>query len=221
MLKVMRHNAKYFYVLFVIVILSFIFWGIGTVDKGEKNDIVAEVGKDKISAREYWQTYERVSKFYREIYKDKFDDAMQNKLKLKENVLYSLIENRVLLAAARQNGVTVSDSELDEAIRNEPAFSKDGVFNVAVYQNRLSLSRLTPDAYEAAKREEMTAEKMRNLIELSIPVPDLPAAASADDQQAKALRDAMMNNERARAVKAYVAGLQKAMNVKIYSDRLS
>jgi peptidyl-prolyl cis-trans isomerase D len=44
MLKVMRQHAKYFYVLFFIVILSFLFWGIGTVDKTGRGGVIAEVG---------------------------------------------------------------------------------------------------------------------------------------------------------------------------------
>jgi Na+/H+ antiporter NhaC len=43
MLKMMRTNAKYFYILFVVVILSFIFWGIGPKYGAEDRDILAEV----------------------------------------------------------------------------------------------------------------------------------------------------------------------------------
>ncbi len=219
MLKSMRQNAKYFYILFIMVIISFIFWGVGTVDKSGQENVVAEVGKYKISAEEYWQTYDRVLKFYRELYKDKFDEEMQNKLKLKENVLNSLIENRVLLIAAKEYGINVTNAELTEAIRNEPVFMRDGVFDPSVYQNRLRLSRLTPEGYESAKKQEMTAEKMRRMIELSAVLPD--TGAPADDQSAKALQEAMLNGEKAKVVKAYVTGLEKQMKIKIYSDRIS
>ena len=47
----MRKHARYFYVLFFIVILTFIFWGVGTVDKTGPAEIVAEVGKYKITNR--------------------------------------------------------------------------------------------------------------------------------------------------------------------------
>ena len=104
MLKVMRKHAKYFYVLFFIVILTFIFWGVGTVDKTGGVEIVAEVGKYKITADEYWKTYDRVYRFYREIYKDKFDEEMEKKMNLKENVLDSMINERVLLTAAKECG---------------------------------------------------------------------------------------------------------------------
>jgi hypothetical protein len=222
MLKAMRHNAKYFYVLFFIVILSFIFWGVGTVDKSDQRDVVAEVGPYKISAQDFWQTYERVFNRYRDIYKDKFDEAMQEKLKLKENVMNSLVEEKVLLTVAKRNGVTVSDAELNEAIKNEPAFMQNGVFDTRVYQNRLRLSRLTPEGYEAARKQELIADKMRRLIELSVNLPaDLPDTGSSDEKTAKALRDAMVLNARMNAVKAYVKGVEKGMKIKIYEDRIS
>jgi parvulin-like peptidyl-prolyl isomerase len=222
MLKAMRHNAKYFYVLFFIVILSFIFWGVGTVDKSDQRDIVAEVGPYKVTAQDFWQTYDRVFKRYREIYKDKFDEAMQEKLNLKENVLNSLVEDKVLLTVAKRNGVTVSDAELNEAIKNEPAFMQNGAFDTRVYQNRLRLSRLTPEVYEAEKKQELIVDKMRRLIELSVNVPaDLPDARSADEKTAKAMKDAMLMNARMNAVRAYVNGVSKDMKIKIYSDRIA
>ncbi len=222
MLRVMRKHAKYFYVLFFMVILSFIFWGVGTVDKSGDTNIVAEIGNYKIPAEEYGRSYDRIYRFYRDVYKEKFDDEMQKKLNLKEVVLNSLIDNRVLLIAARDNGITVSDEELNEAIKSEPAFMKNGVFDNEIYQNRLRLNRLTPEGYEAAKREELAAERMRRLIELAAPVPpdDLAKGSAQDDQTAKSMREAMINSARSSAVKAYVDGLKKGLKIKIYSERL-
>ncbi|SPQ00987.1 conserved hypothetical protein [Candidatus Sulfobium mesophilum] len=223
MLKVMRHHAKYFYVLFFIVILSFIFWGVGTVDKSDGSRVVAEVGKYKITGEEYWRTYDRMFNFYRDMYKEKFDQEMQKKLNLKEGVLNSLVDNRVLLIAAKEGGITVSDEELNEAIKNEQAFMKDGSFDSAIYQNRLRLMRLTPEAYEAAKRQDLILTKMRRLIELStaIPADELAKISGPDEQTTKALQDAMVQNARATALRAYVEGVKKGMKIKLYPDRIA
>lgn len=223
MLKVMRHHAKYFYVLFFIVILSFIFWGVGTVDKSDGSRVVAEVGKYKITGEEYWRTYDRMFNFYRDMYKEKFDQEMQKKLNLKEGVLNSLVDNRVLLIAAKEGGITVSDEELNEAIKNEQAFMKDGSFDSAIYQNRLRLMRLTPEAYEAAKRQDLILTKMRRLIELStaIPADELAKTSGPDEQTTKALQDAMVQNARATALRAYVEGVKKGMKIKLYPDRIA
>lgn len=223
MLKVMRHHAKYFYVLFFIVILSFIFWGVGSVDKSDRSNVVAEVGKYKITGEEYWRTYDRMFNFYRDMYKEKFDEEMQKKLNLKEGVLNSLVDNRVLLIAAKEGGIAVSDDELNEAIKNEPAFMKDGAFDSTVYQNRLRLMRLTPEAFEAAKRQELILTKMRRLIELSTAIPsdELVKISGPDEQTTKALQDAMLQNARATALRSYVEGVKKGMKIKLYPDRIA
>ncbi len=223
MLKVMRHHAKYFYVLFFIVILSFVFWGVGTVDKSDRSNMVAEVGKHAITGEEYWRTYDRMFNFYRDMYKEKFDEEMQKKLNLKESVLNLLVDNRVLLIAAKEGGITVTDDELNEAIKNEQAFMKDGAFDSVVYQNRLRLMRLTPEAYEAAKRQDLILTKMRRLIELSTAIPsdELAKISGPDEETTKALQDAMIQNARATALRAYVEGVKKGLKIKLYADRIA
>lgn len=222
MLKMMRHHAKYFYVLFFIVILSFIFWGVGTVDKTSNGGIVAEVGKQRITQEEYYRAYDNAFKFYRDLYKEKFDEEMQKKLKLKDTVLDSLIGNRVLLFAAEENGVRVSDEELNEAITNEPAFMRNGVFDSRVYQNTLRLSRMTPEVYEPMKRQELVIAKMTRLIELAAnpPVVDL-SGVSADEQTLKAMQDALINDAREKAVKSYINTYKKSLKVKEYRQLIS
>lgn len=218
MLKVMRKHAKYFYVLFFIVILSFIFWGVGTVDKTGKSDIIAEVGKYKITTEEYWRAYDRIFRFYREIYKDKFDEEMEKKMNLKENVLDSMINERVLLIAAKEADISISDEELQESITHEPAFLKNGVFDKDIYLNRLRLNRITPEAYESSKRQELTLKKMRRLIELSVDVTDINSnleKVSGDNQLVKMLSEQMLNDRKEKAVKSYVEGLKKQIKIKI------
>jgi len=222
MLKMMRHHAKYFYVLFFIVILSFLFWGVGTVDKTSSGGIVAEVGKQKITQEEYYRAYDNAFKFYRDLYKEKFDEEMQKKLNLKDKILDSLIGNRVLLLAAAENGIEVSDEELNEAIINEPAFMKNGVFDSQVYQNTLRLSRMTPEVYEPMKRQELVVTKMTRLIELAAnpPVIDL-SGVSADDQTLKAMKDALISDARDKAVKSYINTYKKSLKVKEYRQLIS
>ncbi len=218
MLRGMRKHAKYFYVLFFIVILSFIFWGVGTVDKTGSVEVVAEVGKNKITAEEYWKTYDRIYRFYREVYKDKFDEETEKKMNLKEGVLDSMINERVLLMAAKEAGVTVSDEELQESIARDPAFMKNGVFNKEVYLNRLRLGRMTPEVFENTKRQELTLTKMKQLIEVSVDATDIDAQlpqTQGNEQAEKMIRQAMLADKKEKALKSYVEGLKKNIKIKI------
>jgi len=219
MLKAMRHHAKYLYFLFFIVILSFIFWGVGTVDQSSNAQIVAEVGKRKISAQDYARTYDNYYRFYRDTYKDKFDDAMQ--AKIKEKAIETLVGQTILLITAEENGIRVNDSEVKEAIMNEPVFAKDGVFDNEIYQNALRLSRLTPAMYETGKREELIIQKMSRLIQTAATAPDAAFDnISADEQTKKMIKDAMTKDAADKVVRSYVEGMKKKMKVKINTELL-
>ncbi len=221
MLKVMRHHAKYLYFLFFIVILSFIFWGVGTVDQSSNAQIVAEVGKHKISAQDYGRVYDNYYKFYRDVYKDKFDEEMQNKLNLKDKAIETLIGQTILLIAAEEHGIKVSDSEVREAILNEPVFTKNGVFDNEIYQNTLRLSRLTTGLYESNKREELTIQKMSRLIQTAALTPDAGFDnISADEQTKKMIRDAMTKDAKEKIVRSYIEGMKKKLKVKINTQLL-
>jgi peptidyl-prolyl cis-trans isomerase D len=219
MLKALRQHARYFYVLFFIVILTFIFWGVGTVDKTGGVEILAEVGKHKITTEEYWKTYDRVYRFYREIYKEKFDEEMEKKINLKENVLNSMINERVLLTAAQKAGITVGDQELQDAVAREPAFMKNGVFDREIYVNRLKLNRITPEEFERSKRQELILSKVRRLVELSVDVPDStdsqPSQDSSNEQASRMIHQARLNDLKEKALNSYIEGLKKDIKIKV------
>jgi hypothetical protein len=222
MLKTMRHHAKYFYVLFFIVILTFIFWGVGTVDQSDKVDIVAEVGKHKITGEEYRRSYDNATRIYREIYKEKFDEDMRKKLKFNELVLNSLVDNRVLLIVAERAGITITDDELSEAIVHEPAFFKDGTFSNEIYNNRLRLMNLTPDGYEPIKRKELIIQKISRLIELSAGTPDNELSSmSGNEETLKAIKEAIAKDAKEKAIKAYIEGVKKDLKITINTQLIS
>jgi peptidyl-prolyl cis-trans isomerase D len=213
MLKAMRKHARFFYVLFFIVILSFIFWGVGTVDKST-NVAVAEVEKEKISLEEYWLAYDRIREFYRDMMKEGFTEEVEKQLNLKQKVLDTLIDERVLLIAAKRAGITVSEKELEEAIMNDPNFMRDGRFNRDVYLRTLQLNRMTPQFYESLRKRELILTKMRRLIGESI---DLPGSEVREES----LKQAMLSEMREGAIKSYIEGLKKGMKIKVNTKLLS
>jgi peptidyl-prolyl cis-trans isomerase D len=224
MIKAMRKHARYFYVLFFIVILSFIFWGVGTGDKTGGMVIVAEVGKHIITTEDYWRSYDNVYRFYREIYKDQFTEDMVEKMNLKDTVLYSMINERLLLILAKETGFTVSDAEVQDAIVREPAFMKNGVFDKTVYLNRLRLIRRTPEAYENSRRQELLLTKVRRFIELSVDIAgiekDIPRNLG-DEKVVSMLRQQLVNDRKEKALASYLDGLKKEVKVTIDKDTIS
>jgi peptidyl-prolyl cis-trans isomerase D len=220
MIKAMRKHAKYFYFLFFIVILSFIFWGIGGVDDDTgQSQVLAEVGKYKISTQDFWKIYERTSRAYREIYKDNFEEIMKT-MDLKEKIIDSLIDEHVLLISAQEMGIQISDEELSDAITQEPMFQKDGVFNKEIYLKRLQLSRLTPESYESMKRQELTVKKLRRLIELSVDTSDIDTQIqiSGNEQIVNVFKQQIIADRKDKAVKSFIEGAKKNIKVIVHKE---
>ncbi|MBA4349251.1 MAG: hypothetical protein C0415_04590 [Thermodesulfovibrio sp.] len=221
MLRAMRKHAKYFYVLFFIVILTFIFWGVGTVDQPTSVS-VAEIGNEKITVEEYWRAYERARQAYRELYKDKFDEEMEKKLQLKESILNSLVDERVLLISARESGLTVSDKELHDVIINDPRFMRDGVFRKDVYFRTLELNRLTPEMFENSMRLQLTELKIKRLIWSSADINQLDLKdVSGDDKKVNELKQLILFDKRNTVLKSYIDSIKQRMNLKINKDVIS
>lgn len=159
-IKVLREKAKYFYFLFFIVIITFVFWGIGTVDK-PKVDYVAEVDGQKILAERFWRNYEEIRSFYREVFKDRAQELEKG---LKDRVLEDLINEEVILWIARKYQIEATDREVQNAIINDPRFMRGGVFQRDIYFQVLKLNRIKPEQYEASVRREITLNKVVHLI---------------------------------------------------------
>ena len=174
-------------------------------------------GNYKITAEDYWKVYDGVYQFYRELYKDKFNEEMEKNLKLKEKVLDQMVNERVLLITAQEEGIQTSDEELQDTIARDPAFMKNGFFDKGVYLNRLKLARMTPEVFENLKRQELTLNKMRRVIELAVDVTDMDSAAlpASGNEQLAAINQTMLNDKKEKAVQAYVEGLKKQMKIKV------
>ncbi len=221
MLKTMRKHAKYFYVLFFIVILTFIFWGVGPLDKPTEVSI-AEIGKERISVEEYWRTYERVRDFYRQIYKEQFTPEMEDKLKLKEVVLDGMIEEKVLLIASNEIGLKVIDQELQDTITTDPRFMRDGVFKKDVYLKTLQLNRLTPEYFENSVRQQLAVQKMKRLIMSSVDISKFDLINIArDEKKMNEMKQVLLSQKRDKVMKAYIENMKLKLNVKINKDLIS
>ncbi|MDI1472152.1 MAG: SurA N-terminal domain-containing protein [Thermodesulfovibrio sp.] len=160
MLKTLREKAKYFYFLFFLVIITFVFWGVGTVDK-PKIEYVAEVDGQKIYAEKFWRNYEELRRAYREVFGEKASEMDKD---LKERVLEDLINEEVLLWIAKKYDIEATDKEVQNAIINDPRFMRNGVFQKDIYFQILKLNRMTPAQYEAYLKREITIGKTLQLI---------------------------------------------------------
>jgi peptidyl-prolyl cis-trans isomerase D len=165
MLRYMRKHATGYMIktMFVLIIVVFIFWGVGSFTRGEKS--LAEVGPYKISAMEYQQNYQKLLGFYRMIYREQLDEKMMAQLKLKESVMNQLVDKYLMLVEAGVMDVRVSDREFTEHLAGMEAFKRDGKFNRDLYMEVLKRSGKDPKVFEEEEKQSLLVSKMLAILQ--------------------------------------------------------
>ena len=174
MLDLMRRHAKSWMVNVIIgaIVLVFVFWGAGSIRK-RRPQYVATVNDEAIGFAEYQETYRNLYEQARRRYRQVWSDDLVKALNLKRQALESLINERLLLQAARALKIDVSNKELQDSILSSPAFRLDGVFNVNKYRAILARNKLTPEKFEAIKRRDLIIQKLnRRIMSFAKVLPD-------------------------------------------------
>jgi peptidyl-prolyl cis-trans isomerase D len=173
MLRFMRQQAGNWLikVLLGAIVIVFIFWGVGSF-RAQRGGRVALINGDPITLDEYREAYNNLIERLRNRFGNNLNEDMIKMLRVKEQALNQLIDNKLLVQEARRFKFRVSDKELAHAILQIEAFQRAGVFDKRIYQNVLSRLRMTPEEFEIAQREAMLVERVTDLITSSVKVSD-------------------------------------------------
>jgi len=176
MLRVMREQAGSWLIKILLgaIVIVFVFWGVGSF-RAQKGLRAAVVNGEVITADDYRDAYNNLLERLRQSFGNNLNDDLLKTLRVKEQALNQLIDNRLLVQEAQRLKFRVSDEELAEAIMNIGAFQAAGTFNSRLYQNVLERLRMSPEDFEVAQREAMLIEKLRTLISGSAKVSDQEA----------------------------------------------
>lgn len=223
MLKIMRTHK--FFTMFVLgaitimITIAFVFYGIGP-QQNPSDVVIAQVNKKRITLAEYERAYDMAYRRVREIYQN---EEEIRKLNLRNRVLGELIDNRALMAAAENAGITVTEDELQRAIMNEPAFQREGVFDKGVYTRRLRLIRTTPRVFENELKNDLLLNKMRRLIgeTAELTVDETTTLDLMKGGNKSQLTEIFLSAKKELAVKAYVEGLKRRMKITINKKFIS
>ena len=176
-----RHNRYLVWTIWVATI-AFIgagFVGWGSYKYGSKASAVGAVGDIEISNAKLNITYQNLYDRYNELFKGKFDEAQAKKMGLFKQAFDSLASQAQLLNLARQYGIVVGESELADYIAGMKGFQENGVFNRQVYNTYLQNRRMKSSTFESILSDELTIQKLLNLIEPSAVTLEKETVASA------------------------------------------
>jgi len=216
MLKIMQSH-KFFSVFLlsaitIMISVAFVFWGIGPKDNPQVQ-FVAEVEGDRIMLDEYYRAYDNE---YRRL-KNQYSDEEIEKMSMPDRIIDSLIGRRVLLIAADRAGITVSEKELQDVIVNNPAFQRDGVFDVNVYERRLKLNRLSPQIYESALTSDLTIAKISKLIGETAELSSEEAKMfdSVQGGNKAQLMQIFLSSKTNQVITAYIESIKRQLDISI------
>ena len=173
MIELIHRHPVLIKILLAVVTLTFVVTGGWMLGKEEVTDYAAKVGKEKITMTQYQDALDRMQEFYRNLYKGNIPDEVLKRLDLNKRTIQALVDQKLLVNEAKKQGLTVTDQELSDAVTANKSFQDDsGRFDQSRYVQVLQANGMTPALYERQLRDDMLADKFRNMVKDSVYVTD-------------------------------------------------
>lgn len=139
-----------------LIIVVFALWGIDSYLKNEAKVFAAVVNGVEISPTEYRSAKQQQVQRMRAMLGEQFDPDLANTQEFKAAVLNRLVEEELLVQAATEAGLAISDAYLAARIQSIAEFQgEDGKFSQERYQRLLSQQGLAPQMFERQVRRSL------------------------------------------------------------------
>ena len=149
-----------------IIILPFVFWGMGDVFRGGSQNVIATVDSNKISTQEFINYINRLNLNEEQI-------KNLSKTDLVEQILSDYIGKKVMSLEIEKLGIVVSDNALRDIIKNDKSFFKDNKFSRTEYEKFLIKSGITAPQFEANIVEQEKRRQFLSSLAGGIVIPEI------------------------------------------------
>lgn len=178
-LKWLRDNLRHLKfilwgVVAVFVLLVFVDWGAGRAGGPGGAGAAVRVGDRTVSEAEFLSEMRRLDQRFSQIYGEQWNN-LRSQVDLAGQTASYFIDRHLQIAEAREVGITVTRDELQEAILENPSFSReDGQFVGADTYKRIirAYFQMTPEEFEERLTEDLMIGKLNALAERSIWIDD-------------------------------------------------
>ena len=121
--------------------------------------------------REYREAYQNRIQALRQQFGESTDQIAEQ-INLRQQVFEQLIDRYLLLSEAADMNLIATDLEIQDYIRNQPFFQKNGQFDYATYETVLSQNRIVRHEYENSLRADILLTKKQQLIGAGLVIND-------------------------------------------------
>ena len=174
-------QGKIFKFLFWIIILSFIFAGVGGYLIPRLNTDPVTVGDYPITANEWNEQYNRQTQQMHRQFGAEASRLLENPqyvAALRTEILENMISNVALNSAVFATDVRIGDEQVREVIRTIPAFQRDGKFDNDLYLASVRNMGMNPEYFGEQLRLSLMTDFVRNPVINTAALP-LPYELSA------------------------------------------
>lgn len=152
--------------IFGVIILVFVFWGIGNMSGGSSGAL-AVVNGEKITLAEYGQHLNRLAPAELKAHPDLFSNA-EKFSDFKNRLLGEIIARTLRLQEAKRLGLVVTPHELKAAVDAMTLFQdSEGRFDPERYKLALFGVKLTPGEFEDGMSKDMLESKILRYVAMS------------------------------------------------------
>ncbi len=152
------------YVIVGLISIPFALWGVGEYLGGGKDQVVAEVAGESITARELDQAFSERRRQLIAQSEQQITAEMIQAMGLKRQVLEQMINERLLVGFIREQGYVVPDGLVAATVRGIPAFQTDGRFDRQAYERRLSQQGISVEQFENDVRRDLLFNTLDNAL---------------------------------------------------------
>ncbi len=149
-----------------IIILPFVFWGMGDVFRGGNQNVVATVDSNKISTQEFVNYINRLNL-------NEQQRKNLSKTDLVEQILSDYIGKKVMSLEIEKLGIVVNDNALRDIIKNDKSFFKDNKFSRTEYEKFLIKSGITAPQFESNVIEQEKRKQFLSSLAGGIVIPEI------------------------------------------------
>jgi peptidyl-prolyl cis-trans isomerase D len=190
MLEFIRQNAQSWgiKVLFGIIILVFVFWGVGSF-RGNQKKVLATVNEREIGTKEFFRVYEQQLQQMRQQQGDVSYEQLKQ-MDFKQQVFQRMVDSMLLLDQARELGMFATSAEIRGAVMNMEVFKGENQsFDSARYEALLRANQMTPAQFEADVQTDLVRQKLQSYVLSPVQVADAEARELFEYVQEKAVMD--------------------------------
>ena len=151
-------------VILGLITIPFMLWGVESYfNKSGGGDVVAKVNGDSITRQEFDRAIKGQQQEMRASMGAAYNAALFDDPKIRQGVLDGLVSQHLLMAAAKQAKLVVSDTQLATTIGGLPGFQENGQFSQSRYDQVLRQQGMSIGEFENRVRQELLVNDMRSV----------------------------------------------------------